>query len=133
MIEGSGSIPLTNGSGSGSGRPKTCGSGTLKSRDEMEVNRLQEAGDEFMAKQDELAAMDAALREQEHALAQYKLKMDDLQVTGARPRTVQAQDGRPPGNPVPLSYASFLPVFQFNQVSGSGSGFGILIRIEAFY
>jgi hypothetical protein len=31
MIEGSGSgsIPLTNRSGSGSGRPKTCGSGTL--------------------------------------------------------------------------------------------------------
>jgi hypothetical protein len=64
----------------------------------MEVSRVQEAGDEFMAKQDELAAMDGALREQEHALAQYKLKMDDLQVTGARPRTVQAQDGRPPGN-----------------------------------
>jgi hypothetical protein len=46
----------------------------------MEVSPVQEAGDEFMAKQDELAAMDAALREQEHALAQYKLKMDDLQV-----------------------------------------------------
>jgi hypothetical protein len=81
MIEGPGSIPLTNGSRSVSGRPKICGSGTLKSRDEMEVSRAQEAGDEFMAKQDELAAMDAALREQEHALAQYKLKMDDLQVT----------------------------------------------------
>ena len=41
---------------------------------------LQEAGDEFLAKQDELAAMDAALRDQEVVFTQYRLKMADLQV-----------------------------------------------------
>ena len=41
---------------------------------------LQEAEDEFLAKQDELAAMDAALRDQEVVFTQCRLKMADLQV-----------------------------------------------------
>ena len=41
---------------------------------------LQEAGDEFMAKEEELAKMASCLRDQEAEITQYDLRMTDLQV-----------------------------------------------------
>ena len=41
---------------------------------------LQEAGDEFMAKEEELAKMAGCLRDQEADITQYVLRMTDLQV-----------------------------------------------------